>query len=245
MFGVCNSQLLTFSPPHFLTFSLLQKHMGKKLALLFSLITHPLLMITYALVIYLKVNPFAFGVPNIGLKMPLVLMVFVLTFFFPALVVFLLKKLDFVDSISLNTAKERIIPYIGTAVFFLWMYITTRSNPEIPTLFKSFVLGSIISLFLVFFVNNFSKISAHMAGIGGIVVFCFSMMYGLGGNTDMTSLLGNTLGSRPVNLPSIAILVGGLVATSRLSLKAHSYQEIIGGLVVGVLGQIIAMRSYF
>lgn len=55
--------------------------MGKKLALLFSLITHPLLMITYALVIYLKVNPFAFGVPNIGLKMPLVLMVFVLTFF--------------------------------------------------------------------------------------------------------------------------------------------------------------------
>lgn len=219
--------------------------MGKNIALFFSVIFHPMLMITYGLIIYLMVNPFAFGVYNISMKSPLILMVFIMTFFFPLLVVFLLKKLKFVDSIQLKTSKERIIPYIAASVFLLWMYITTRSNPEIPMLFKAFILGSIISLFLVFFINNFSKISAHMAGAGGMIIFSFALIYGVGGDVDITKLLGSWLGARPINFPSIIILIAGIVASSRLMLKAHSYQEVFGGLIVGLLGQIIALRSYF
>jgi len=218
--------------------------MGDKIAYVISVIFHPLLMITYALLIFLKVNPYAFGVYDMSMKMPFVLMVFALTFFFPFLVLFLLKKLGFVQTVDLHTARERIIPYIATSVFFLWFYVTTRSNPEIPSLFKAYVLGSISTLFMVFFINNFSKVSAHMAGITALIVFSVALTMGLGGNIVLENLLG-PLGSRPANLPTIMILLTGILASCRLKLNAHTRQELLGGFILGILGQVIAYKVYF
>lgn len=218
--------------------------MGVKIAYVLSVVFHPLLMITYALLIFLKVNPYAFGVNDLSMKMPFVLMVFALTFFFPFFVLFMLKKLGFVTSVDLPSAKERIIPYIATSVFFLWLYITTRSNPEIPNLFKSYILGSIASLFMVFFINNFSKVSAHMAGITALCVFAIALSLGMGGQVDFTQIIGE-LGRRGANFPTILILITGIVASCRLQLKAHSKQELIGGFILGILGQVIAFKAYF
>lgn len=214
--------------------------MADRLARLISVLTHPMWMVTWGLLIYLKVNPFAFGVYQWTLKWPLLLMVFVLTFFFPALVIFLLRRLGFIDSYEMQSPRERIIPYIATSVFYLWLYVTTKSNPEIPALFKAFTLGSVISLFLVFFINNFSKISAHMAGLGGLLMSVLVLSYQAGSNDGLGFLT-----SRPQNLPSIILLLSGLTGSARLSLGAHKLQEVAGGFVVGLLGQLIALKFYF
>lgn len=218
--------------------------MVKGLAQAISLIFHPLLITTYVLCIYLLVNPFAFGSNTIQREIPLIMMVFSLTFVIPAVVVIMSKKLGLVNSLTLKTKMERVIPYIATAIFYLWLYITTRSNPEIPALFKSFVLGAIISLFLLFFINNFSKISAHTSGMGGMLMFTFLLIGSRGGAYDLTPLLGGWSESRPIILPIAALLITGLVASSRLWLRAHSADEVYGGFFVGCLGQIIALRIY-
>ncbi len=197
-------------------------------------------MITLGLLIFLKVDPYGFGVYDWTLRVPLVLTVFMLTFFFPALVIFLLRKLDFIKSIELHTAKERIIPYIATSIFYLWLYITTRSNPEIPSLFKAFVLGTVVTLFLIFFINNFSKVSAHMAGLAGLLVLTIALAYRFGPIEGL-----GWLTSRPNNLPALVMLITGLTGSARLKLEAHTWQELLGGYFMGIVGQLVAMKIYF
>lgn len=210
------------------------------MARILSFFTHPLWMITFGLFIYLKLDPYAFGVYDWTLRIPFVITVFMMTFFFPALVIFLLLKLDFIKSIELHTARERIIPYIATSIFYLWLYITTRSNPEIAALFKIFVLGTVITLFLIFFINNFSKASAHMAGLAGLLILTIALAYRLGPNDGL-----GWLTSRPSNLPSMVVLIAGLTGSARLKLEAHTWQELLGGFFIGLLGQLIALKIYF
>jgi membrane-associated phospholipid phosphatase len=40
----------------------------------------------------------------------------------------------------------------------------------------------------------------------------------------------------------MAILLAGLVGTSRLSLKAHEPMDLYGGYFIGLIGQFVAMR---
>jgi membrane-associated phospholipid phosphatase len=43
---------------------------------------------------------------------------------------------------------------------------------------------------------------------------------------------------------SLLIILTGAVLSSRLYLKAHTNQDVIGGLIVGMAGQIIALRFF-
>ncbi|HQU96062.1 MAG TPA: hypothetical protein PLO39_07940, partial [Saprospiraceae bacterium] len=54
-----------------------------------SVITHPLLMVTLGLLLCLHLDPYSFGVFDWTLKWPLIITIVMMTFFFPALVVFL------------------------------------------------------------------------------------------------------------------------------------------------------------
>lgn len=204
-----------------------------------SVITHPLLMVTLGLLLCLRLDPYSFGVFDWTLKWPLIITIVMMTFFFPALVVFLLKRLGFIKSLNMETTKERIIPYIATSIFYLWLYITTKSNPEISALFKAYMLGTIITLFTVFFINNFYKISAHMAGMGGLIMLTILMSYRIEANDAL-----GILSSRMPNLPSFFIILGGLTAGSRLTLLAHKWHELLAGFLVGLIGVAIALKIY-
>ena len=48
------------------------------------------------------------------------IIVFALTFMFPAVWILMMRGLDMIDSLSLETANERIIPFVSTATFYLW-----------------------------------------------------------------------------------------------------------------------------
>ena len=124
-------------------------------------IFHPSLVITYCLSVFLFIYPEAFGVDRFFLQTPFLFM----------------RQLKLVGSMSLLTAKERVGPYIIGMVFYIWYYFTIRSNFEIPALFKSLVLGSAITLAILFFFNNFSKISAHMAGMAGLTFFALVFIF--------------------------------------------------------------------
>jgi hypothetical protein len=188
------------------------------------------------------VNPYQFGSHSISGQWKLVLVVFMSTFLMPMFAVFLMRSLKMVQTMQLADRHERIGPYILTGVFYLWMYVNFRSNPLIPKPFVIVMLGSTIALFLVFFANNFSKVSAHAAGMGGLVGM--ALINTVFFNFDTFTVGLGSLGTFEVStnfLLMTCIVLAGLVCTARLLLRAHTEPQVYFGFAVGFASQFLAL----
>lgn len=213
-----------------------------------SFIFHPLLVVTYMLILLLFVNPYLFGVSNIG-EQPsklLILQVFLSTFFIPAFAVAMLRFTGLIKSLEMHTRQERIGPYIITGIFYLWMFKNFHSNAQIPTAFTCFMLGATIGLFIAFFINIFSKISIHAVGMGGLLGMVVITMVLF--SYDTFTINSTIVGTIEINMSTIlfsTILLAGIVGTARLLLEAHEPLDLYGGYLVGFLAQFIALRFLF
>ncbi|MCB0522750.1 MAG: hypothetical protein H6577_15005 [Lewinellaceae bacterium] len=216
-------------------------YMLKKLATIISVLFHPLLIVSYMLVLLLLINPYQFGVYSISEQGKLLLLVFMSTFVMPAFAVFMMKSLGMVQSMALHERQERIGPYIIAGVFYLWMFINFKNNTTIPASLTVAMLGATIGLFTAFFFNNFTKISAHAVGMGGLVGVATinSMFYNFDTFTMHTWLFGTLELSTNFVVMAVVVLTG-LVCTSRLLLEAHKPGQLYGGLAAGFLSQFVA-----
>lgn len=222
--------------------------MLKSTAQIISFVFHPLLILTYMLVILLIVNPYLFGVNSIGDQASklLILRIFLSTFFIPAFSVAMLRFTGLIKSFEMKDRKERIVPYIITGVFYLWMFRNFLDNSIIPTAYTAFVLGATIGLFIAFFMNIFSKISAHTVGMGGLLgmVVITMLLFSYDTFTLSSTILGTFQMSMSTILMGVIILCG-LVGTARLILEAHEPMDLYGGFLVGFSSQFIALRFLF
>lgn len=218
----------------------------KYIAQFISFVFHPLIIISYILVLLLVINPYLFSIQNnkaIGVLMIYVLM---LTIILPGITVLLMRAMGFVNSIHLKDRSERIIPLIITGAFYLWLFVNIYENTTIPLAFSTFVLGSTIGLFLTFFLSLFAKVSLHTTGIGGFFVGILLIKYYF--SYDSFNLELGSLGYYAIStdiLVFISLFIAGLVGTSRLILRAHSLNEVITGYGVGVVAQLIAFSFLF
>lgn len=196
------------------------------LAKVVSYILHPLFIPTYIFLLLMLLVPYEFaGITPWQLKLRL-FSVFWLTAFFPAFAVFLLWRLKFSESIFLRTQKERIIPYIITMFFYWWMHYLSRNFSDQPAVLKFFYTGIFMATSAGLILNNYYKISLHGMGAGGasMAVILFAFFY-----------------HQPMGLVIVgALLLTGIVATSRLLISDHSQKEVYMGLLVGALCQVVA-----
>lgn len=215
-------------------------------AKIISTVFHPLLILTYSLILLLLVNPYIFGVNSIAFQSRLILLIFMSTFLLPAFSVFMMRNLGLVDSMQLKTKQERIGPYIITGVFYLWMFVNFKSNPTIPEAYTIFVLGATIGLFAAFFINIFSKISTHTVGMGGLIgmVMITMLLFSYDSFTIESTYFG-TIQMSMNALLMIVIVIAGLVGTSRMILDAHTNKELYLGFFVGIFTQFIALFYMF
>jgi membrane-associated phospholipid phosphatase len=147
--------------------------------------------------------------------------------FFPLVSVLLLKAVGFIDSIFLKTQKDRIIPIIASNLFFFWMYLVFHNQTEIPLILTSFTFGVFLASSFALLANIYFKISLHAIGVGGLLGLMLVILY-----TDSYV---------PVTLPlMIAILICGLVCTSRLIVGRHYPFEIYAGLILEMPSQFLA-----
>lgn len=214
----------------------------RTIAYFFSIVFHPLLMVTYMLVILLLVNPYVFGTNSVEGGMRSILIVFFSTFLIPAISVLLMKLLNLVPSVELKNAEDRIGPFIITGVFYLSTFYLMYRTPEIPLAFKACFLGAVMSLFIAFFINLFSKISLHAIGMGGLLGMVIITMV----RSNLSTFLVNTnifgiIEISLFNLLITVILLCGIVGTSRLILDAHEPKDLYGGFLVGLSTQFIAL----
>jgi len=214
----------------------------RNIATVISILFHPLLIVTYMLTLLLVVNPYQFGVYSIVEQWKLVLLVFLSTFIMPAFSVVMMRSLNMVSSFGLEDKQERIGPYIITGVFYMWMFINFKNNQAIPLALTVAILGATIGLFIAFFVNNFTKISAHAVGMGGLVgMTAVNTLYF---NYDTFSLNLGHSGAFEVStnfLLLVILVLAGAVCTSRLLLNAHTSKQLYGGFAAGFLSQFIAL----
>jgi len=199
------------------------------LAHFFSYLFHPLFITPFVIYFLIFIHPIAFAGFDQRDKIFRFIAVFFTTAFLPAFSVFLAWRLRLgVQSIQLRTQKERIIPYAIAMIFYWWAWNVYRNLPDIPVASIHFLLGSFLAVCAAWFCNIYFKISMHAIAMGGLVMFFLLFSF-----TD-----GFTSG---LYLP-IAILIGGIVCTSRLILSSHSLFEIYVGLFIGLLTQFIAWQ---
>jgi hypothetical protein len=114
-------------------------------------------------------------------------------------------------------------------------------NKQFPTPLVIVMLGATIALFLSFFLNNFSKVSAHAAGMGGLVSMAIINTFFYNFDTFTMNLGPLGLYEISTNFVLMAVIIlAGMVCSSRLLLGAHSERQLYIGFAVGVVSQFVA-----
>ena len=165
--------------------------LNNRLAIILSVVFHPLILTTYLFALLFLLAPdlvgvSAFELPALG---SLLLLLWLNTFIAPAIMMFYFKKMGMITSLYVEDAAERRIPYIACVIIYgLATYLFGWQLQPIGEIAPqiSVILASVtLSLIVVAMVSYFWKISAHATGIGGAI----GMLAGLMIRFDESALL--------------------------------------------------------
>ena len=188
---------------------------------------HPLIMPFWGAVIYYSITPRFIEPDLIRTKL---FEIAIITFLIPIITFFLLKNLTVINSINLTNVDERKFPLMVQILLLfliLKMVYSPYDSPEMYYFFVGILFSSLAALVLVFF--KF-KISLHQMGIAGVTMF----IIGLSIHFKINLLLGI----------GIFFFCNGWIASSRLDTKSHIYPELIAGLFLGIIPQIIMLNFW-
>ena len=199
----------------------------KMSAQLFSIIFHPLFIPVIATwyLAFIHQSYFTGIVPHD--KLLIIIRVALNTIIFPGATVLLLKALGFIQSIFLKTQRERIIPYVASNIFYFWMYLVFRSQPEVPAILTSFIFGVFLSSSVGLFANSYFKISMHALGLGTLCGLLLLIIF-----------TGPPYSVFPGAM--CVFIITGIVTTSRMIVSDHQPFDIYSGIFFGIACQVIA-----
>ena len=192
-----------------------------------SYILHPVIIPIISTLLYFIIIPnhipreFAYRVLSI---------VFITTYIFPILVLYFLKKVKLIENFQLESVNERKFPILFIAATTLGLGLLLLKSNIVGLLALSF-FGCTLSLTIVYILLFIKiKTSLHTLGISGLIGFISIISY-----------------DYKLNLLVLLILLFlflGIIATSRLKLKAHNMSEVLIGFIIGLMSQQIIYFSY-
>ena len=193
--------------------------MVRKLALLLSVVFQPLLMPSLVFGLLFFAVPQASSIPE-SFKERLFYLIVTSTLLIPMVLMLGLRWSGMVKSLHFEEKSDRRTPFILVTLFYLLTTYFLKEKTELdPILWQGMgVMTTAVTLLTG--VTYFWKMSAHLTGVGGVLA--------------VTGILGFYFPSLNVAYFLVAALVlGGLVASSRLYLDAHRPAEVYVGLLVG------------
>lgn len=201
--------------------------MKRVLSHILSIVFVPLLIPTFTAFLAVWTNPYAFG----GWKMGtfFILQILIWTMLIPLIGIIVMRKLDLIGDIGLNIRTERIAPYLLIITCYSIAFYAIHKLP-VPGLIKAMVFGSLVSVILSFFWNNFLKVSAHANGMGSLLGACIGLTFISLKNIELIILL--------------IILLSGLVLSARVYLTRHTNKEVFYGYAIGFLTQLLAITVF-
>lgn len=187
-----------------------------------STILHPIVMPTIGILLYFIFTPINL---NKQQQFTILGIVFVSTYIVPLLLLVFLKAIGYIKSYQVFSIKERKVPlFFMIALLFFLAELFQKLNiiKDLSYLFYGIVLGLTFTYFLFF---TKLKSSLHLLSMGGAVGYflIFQEIHNI-----------NIL---PVII--VFIILSGLLATSRLYLKAHSPKEVYTGFFLGFTSQFV------
>jgi membrane-associated phospholipid phosphatase len=193
----------------------------KKIALGLSVVLQPLAMPTFISVVILYLVPQSTSIPDAA-KGSLLILITLTTLVIPLLSIAGMKFTKSIESFEMPEKRERILPFSLISVFYLMTSFFFYFRIRVDQLVLTTLLMVTACLMLITLITYFWKISAHLAGIGGLlaVIVLLSMKYGTG------SLFYPFL---------LTILACGALGSARLALDAHKPLEVYGGFILGFL----------
>ena len=195
-------------------------------AKIISYIFHPLFIPVYLIWFYVKSQPHLFSGFSPRERNFLIIRFGAIYTMFPLFTILLLKALKFVKSIYLKTQHERVFAYIICMVYYWWMWYVLHNQPEFAGDIVMLALAIFIVSILGLLANIVMKVSMHAMSVG--VAITFLMIMGFSQDVSFTVYI------------SIALLITGIVCTSRMIVSDHTAQEIYTGLFIGIISQVIA-----
>lgn len=193
----------------------------KKILPFFSYLFHPIFIPVFATLFYLFSYDNRFENKE---KLFILLQISIITIVIPILTYLLLRSLNKVDSVMVSGIEQRKIPLV--LLCFLIILLIRKSvpldyYPELHFFFLGGLFSTLAALILLFFKT---KASLHMMTISALTAF----------------VIGLSVQLQVQNTFVIAMLVfmNGIVARSRLEMKAHTPNELIIGFLVGVIPQM-------
>lgn len=198
--------------------------MPKKIFPFFSYLFHPVFIPIYATLFYLFSNQSYFFNKE---KYLVLLEVSVITFAIPILFFVLLRLTGKITSIMVPELSERKFPLVIQCFLLILLVkksITLERYPELHFFMLGALSSTLIALILLF-ANK--KASLHMTGLSALTFFIFGLS--LHHQTANTALI------------IFMVLMNGFVASSRLIMKAHTPQELVIGVLLGSIPQILLL----
>ncbi len=187
----------------------------------------PLLMPTYGVFLALWISVLCL-LPY-GTRVSVLLMCMGITCIFPLIFLSVLRHFKLVKDLHVEVREQRLIPYLFTVLCYLVAayYLYYCHSPQ---WFVMFMVGSAITVLVMALINLKWKISAHMAGIGGVIALVYQIhVLGLSA-FDLFWLL------------CICIILAGLLGSARLALKRHDIWQVLAGAIVGFLCVSMTIR---
>jgi len=197
--------------------------MSKTFAQILAYILHPVLMPTLGVAGIMALSPYYISKPVFLLT---IFYVFMGTYILPSILIFSLWKLRIISSVHLENAKERRYPYLLTALFFYLTAISVKDF-QVPDTIAVYLFSGVLVIGIALVLLSFTKISAHMAGMGGLLALTFYLSY----NYSIELLF----------IISAILLAAGLLGAARLRLKAHSPLEVYLGFFLGLCSTLLVL----
>lgn len=157
-------------------------------------------------------------------KLTVLVTVYLFTVLMPRMAIFCYRKLNGWASHQLSRRERRVVPYIlSMSSYLACLYV--MDNTHMPNYMSGIIVSALLVQLACAFINIWWKISTHSAGAGGLigalVTFSFLFMFNV------------------VGWLCLAILLAGVVGTSRMILRQHTLGQVMAGTAVGILFGIL------
>lgn len=192
-----------------------------------SYVLHPLFIPFAGTMAYFLITP---KYTPLAVQSGNILPIFILTIIIPIICFLIMRNLGIMRSIFVPNIKERkytLYISMGLLLMVLLKVIPNNFTIELHYYFLGLLAATFSALVLLFF--NF-KCSMHLLGMGSLLMYLISLSIHFEVNITIAI--------------SIATLLCGLTATSRLYLNAHSKAEIIIGFLIGFLTQLFTLKFW-
>ena len=160
---------------------------------------------------YLKMLPVLYQFIVVGV-------VYLFTVVLPMAAIYFYQKVNGWSLRHLGHREKRIVPYAMTIVSYVTCLLLMY-RMGIPRFMSGILVSSLLAMIFCAVVNIWWKISAHMAAIGQFI----------GGMVSLSLLFFYD----PIGWLCFAIIVAGMLGTSRIILRQHTLPEVLVGFVVG------------